>query len=79
MGGRWSLKVTASTTDLLFALTVRVVIMYVFFTYGHVCEALVDERRLCIRSLSCLRSNLLCCACSLRMTLLGPGRLVLRR
>ena len=33
--------------------------MYVFFTYGHVCEALVDERRLCIRSLSSLRSNLL--------------------
>ena len=32
------------------------------------------ERRLCIRSLLCLRSNLLCCACSLRMTLLGPGR-----
>ena len=40
-------------------LTVRVAIMYVFFTYGHVCEALVDERRLCIRSLSCLLSGLL--------------------
>ena len=42
-------------------------------------KALVDRsaimtRRLCIRSLLCLRSNLLCCACSLRMTLLGPGR-----
>ena len=36
-------------------------------------------RRLCIRSLLCLRSNLLCCACSLRMTLLGPGRLAVRR
>ena len=46
---------------------------------SHVCETLVDERCLCIRSLSCLRSNLLCCACSLRMILLGPGRLVLRR
>ena len=53
MGGRWSLTVTASTTDLLFALTVRDAIMYIFFT------ALVDESRLCIRSLSCLRSNLL--------------------
>ena len=37
-------------------------------------------RRLRMRScLLCLRSNLLCCACSLRMILLGPGRLVLRR
>ena len=45
-------------------LTVMVAIMYVFFTYGHVCEALVDERRLCMRScLLCLRSNLLCWAC----------------
>ena len=34
----------------------------------------LDERRLCIRSLSCLRSNLLCCAWSLRMMLLGPGK-----
>ena len=39
----------------------------------------VRFRRLCMRSLSCLRSNLLCCVCSLRMILLGPGRLVLRR
>ena len=39
----------------------------------------VRFRRLCIRSLSCLRSNILCCACSLRMILLGPDRLVLRR
>ena len=52
-------------------LTDRVAIMYVFFAYGHICKALVNERRLCIRSLLCLRSNLLCCACSLRMTLLG--------
>ena len=37
------------------------------------------ERRLCMRSLVCLRSNPLCCACSLRMTLLGPGRSVVRR
>ena len=49
--------------------------MCVFFTYGHVCDTLVDERRLCKRSLSCLRSNLLCCACSLRMILLGPGQI----
>ena len=31
------------------------------------------ERRLCTRSLLCLSSNLLRCACSLRTTLLGPG------
>ena len=37
------------------------------------------ERRLCMRSLSCMRSNLLCCASSLRMTLLGPGKSVVRR
>ena len=37
------------------------------------------ERRLCIRSLLRLRSHLLCCACPLRMTLLGPGRLTVRR
>ena len=39
----------------------------------------LDERRLCIRSLSSLHSNLLCFAWSLRMMLLGPGRQVLRR
>ena len=32
-------------------LLIMVAMMYVFFTYGHVCEALVDERRLCMRSL----------------------------
>ena len=38
------------------------------------------ERRLFVRSgLLCLRSNLLCCACSLRMMLLRAGRLVVRR
>ena len=41
-------------------LTDRVAIMYVFFAYGHVCEALVDRSTI----MNVVSAYVLCCVCA---------------